>query len=201
MSVRLATTRCKCWNRCSPWLSHRPIFLPSPVHGGRTRMGPGWKPSRGTASRRYWLPLGIRTAALSDAVKANDCGCRFTLAIHCMATRVCNRVLLARMGQFVPSDCFQRTSAMSIVGGGSHYGRTKSRTILVGASVTLGSGATYSPCVVVKRVEGLNANYFDQSSWFTLEWYARDVGLVRRIKRLSTTDSVVVDLIAHYIAR
>lgn len=85
--------------------------------------------------------------------------------------------------------------------GGSHYGRTKSRTILVGASVTLGSGATYSPCVVVKRVEGLHANSFDQASRFTLEWYARDVGLVRRINRISTTDSVVVDLIAHYIAR
>lgn len=83
--------------------------------------------------------------------------------------------------------------------GGSHYGRTKARTIAIDAQLIMASGATYSPCIVVKRVEGIAANYFDQTPRYTIEWFAKDIGLVRRVAHRPTNDSTVVDLVDYHI--
>lgn len=83
--------------------------------------------------------------------------------------------------------------------GGDHYGRTKVKTIAVGQSVTLSDGSVYAPCVLMKRVEGIGSNYFDAWPSYTLEWYARGVGLVRTSKYRSPGDSTIVELVDYRI--
>lgn len=83
--------------------------------------------------------------------------------------------------------------------GGNHYGRTTMKTLAVGLSITLSDSSVYTPCVLMKRVEGIGSNYFDDWPSYTLEWYARGVGLVRICEHRSPNDSTIIELVDYRI--
>lgn len=83
--------------------------------------------------------------------------------------------------------------------GGDHYGRTRLKTMAVDTTITLSSGVSYSGVIMVKYVEGIEANYFNTAHHYALTFYAPDVGLVKEV-RVSVPDTTVRELTGHWIA-
>lgn len=83
--------------------------------------------------------------------------------------------------------------------GGDHYGRTRLRTMAVDTTITLSSGIAYTGVVMVKRVNGIAANYFNTTHTYTLTFYAPDVGLVKEV-RVAWPDTITRELTDHWIA-
>jgi hypothetical protein len=83
--------------------------------------------------------------------------------------------------------------------GGSHYGRTCSKTIATDTAITLADGTTYAPCLVMKRAFGIAGPYIDVAQDCTLDYYARGVGLVRHEQYIHHELAVQWDLTAYHI--
>lgn len=83
--------------------------------------------------------------------------------------------------------------------GGNHYGRTTLKTMAVDTTLTLASGTAYADCIMVKRVEGIASNYFDQANTYYLTFYAPGVGMVKE-EFVSTSGAWVRELVDHWIA-
>ena len=173
-------------NEPSPYLGHQPMVLPylpatpgswwhySDGHVINTNssfslqpvLSTSWDPNRGVA---YCCTEGTAYMCLYDGHPLYG-----YVSMHAEARgtsgETCNERLLSE----------DRGDSYSW--GGSHYGRTLGRTIATDTAVTLSDGTTYSPCLIVKRVPGIASNYFDIAGDYTLEWYARDVGLVKSVR-------------------
>ncbi len=83
--------------------------------------------------------------------------------------------------------------------GGTHYGRTKLRTMAIDTTITLTSGTSYMHCIMVKGVGGIYANYFNNTGTYKLTFYAPDIGLVKEVY-IAGQDTTVRELTDHWIA-
>ncbi len=83
--------------------------------------------------------------------------------------------------------------------GGDHYGRTQLKTMAIDTTITLSSGIAYTSVIMVKRVNGIAANYFNTTHTYTLTFYAPDVGLVKEV-RVAWPDTTTRELTDHWIA-
>ena len=82
--------------------------------------------------------------------------------------------------------------------GGSHYGRTTLRTMTTDTTITLSSGVSYAGCIMVKRVDGIQSNYFNTTTQYNLTFYAPNVGLVKEVQ-VYWPDTTIRELIDHQI--